>query len=96
MRAQKDLKTRKNGVNKIENQGEFFFKMLQNGQITDFGEKIDQLRGHIISGTKCDRDKPIFPAERRVQSDQAGLQKSTQWDRKMSNMGVLTPPPGPQ
>ncbi len=31
------------GVNKIENQGEKWCKMLQNAQITDFGEKIHQL-----------------------------------------------------
>ncbi len=33
----------KTEVNKIENQGEKWYKMHQNGQIADFGEKIDQL-----------------------------------------------------
>ncbi len=43
MRGQKDLRTMKNGVNRIENQGEYLYKLLQNSQMTDFGEKLDQL-----------------------------------------------------
>ncbi len=43
MRGQKDLRTIKKGVNKIENQGKNLYKMLQNGQMTDFYEKLDQL-----------------------------------------------------
>ncbi len=39
-RGQKDLRTVKKGVNKIEN----WYKMLQNGQMTDFCEKLDQLK----------------------------------------------------
>ncbi len=31
------------GVNKIENQGEKWYKLLQNCQMTDFCEQIDQL-----------------------------------------------------
>ncbi len=31
------------GVNKIENQGEKWYKLLQKCQMTDFCEKIDQL-----------------------------------------------------
>ncbi len=30
-------------VNKIENQGKHWYKMLENGQITDFDETFDQL-----------------------------------------------------
>ncbi len=33
----------KKGVNKIENQGEKWYKLLQKCQMTDFLEKIDQL-----------------------------------------------------
>ncbi len=33
----------KKGVNKIENQGEKWYKFLQKCQMTDFCEKIDQL-----------------------------------------------------
>ncbi len=29
----------KNGVNKIETQGEIWYKSIQNFQMTDFGEK---------------------------------------------------------
>ncbi len=36
MRGQNDLRTVEKGVNKIENQGENWSKMLQNGQMTDF------------------------------------------------------------
>ncbi len=39
MRGQKDLRTVKKGVNKIENQGENWYKMFQNGPVTDFCEK---------------------------------------------------------
>ncbi len=49
----------KNGVNKIENHGENWYKLFQNNQLTD----IPTL-GQIMSGTKCDGDKPIFSAER--------------------------------
>ncbi len=43
MRGQKDLRTVKKGVNKIVNQGENWYKMLQNGQMTDLCETLDQL-----------------------------------------------------
>ncbi len=56
----------KTGVNKIENQGENWYKLHQKCQMTDFCEKIDQFY-HIISGTKCDRDKHILSAKREGQ-----------------------------
>ncbi len=40
--GQKDLRIMKKGVNRIDNQGENWYKMLQNGQMKDFGEKVDQ------------------------------------------------------
>ncbi len=39
MRGQKDLRTMKNGINKIKIQRESWYKMLQNGQMMDFGKK---------------------------------------------------------
>ncbi len=39
--------------------------MLENGQMTDFAETFDQ----IISGTKYDRNKLIYFAERGDQYD---------------------------
>ncbi len=42
IRGQKDLITMKKGVNKIENQGENWYKLLQKFQMTDVCEKIDQ------------------------------------------------------
>ncbi len=42
MMGKKYLITMKKGINKIENQGENWYKLLQNCQMTDFfGEKID-------------------------------------------------------
>ncbi len=54
----------KKGVNKIENQGENWYQLLHQCQMTDFCEKNRPTLGQIISGAKCDRDKPIFSAER--------------------------------
>ncbi len=65
MRGQKDLRIVKKGANKIENQGENWYKMFQNGQITYFCGKMRPTLGQIISGTKCDRDKPIFFCRKR-------------------------------
>ena len=39
MRGQKDLKSNKKGGH----QGENWYKMLQNGQMTDLGETLDQI-----------------------------------------------------
>ncbi len=44
MKGQKDLRTLKKGVSKIENQGKKLSEMLQNGQMTDLGEKLDHLQ----------------------------------------------------
>ncbi len=64
--TQRDLKFCKNDrpkrynnekwVNKIENHGENWYKLLQKCQMIDFCEKRPTL-GQINSGTKCDRDK---------------------------------------
>ncbi len=54
----------KKGVNKIENQGEKWYKLLQKCQMTDVCEKNKPTLGQIFSGTKCDRDKQIFSVER--------------------------------
>ncbi len=44
MSGQKDIRTIKKGrFNKFENQGVNWYKMLENGQMTDFAEKNDQL-----------------------------------------------------
>ncbi len=39
----KRFKNCKKGVNKIESQGENWYKMYKNGQMTDFCEKLDHL-----------------------------------------------------
>ncbi len=62
MWGQKDLKSMKKGVSWIENKG----KLIQNALYllnNTFWWKIRPTLGHSISGTKCDRDKPIFSAE---------------------------------
>ncbi len=51
--------------------------------------KIRPILAWIISGTKCDRDKLIFSAERGVQLDRVGHKKGTQLDRKMSKKGSI-------
>ncbi len=58
------------GVNKIENQRKKWYKMLENGQMTDFAEFVLPNLGHIIYEIKCDRDKLIFSAEKGGQYDQ--------------------------
>ncbi len=67
MRGQKDIITMKKSVNKIENKRDNWYKLLQKCQMTDICEKIYQTLCQIISGTKCNRDKPIFSAEREGQ-----------------------------
>ncbi len=57
----------KKGVNKIENQGKKWYKLLQKSQMTDFCEKNRPYLGQIIAGTKCDRDKETFSTERGAQ-----------------------------
>ncbi len=53
------------GVNKIENQGEKWYKLLQKCQMTDLCKKNRPTLGQIISGTKCDRDKTDFFCRKR-------------------------------
>ncbi len=50
----------KEGVNWIENQGENWYKMLQNCQITCFGKKNKPTLDQIIFRTKCECDKMTF------------------------------------
>ncbi len=61
----------KKGVNSIENQGENWYKMLSLLNNTCWW-KIRPTLDPSISGTKCDRDKPNFSAERGGQSDRDG------------------------
>ncbi len=77
MKGQKDLRSMKKGVSWIENQGENWYKMLNN----TFWWKIRSTLGPSISGTKCDRNKPIFTAERWGQSDYDELKIGTQSDQ---------------
>ncbi len=42
MRGQKDLRTMKKGVKKIEKQGEIWYKMFQTCQMTDLVKKVHQ------------------------------------------------------
>ncbi len=39
----KRFKNNEKWVNKIENQGEIWYKLLKNGKMTDFGETLDHL-----------------------------------------------------
>ncbi len=42
IRGQRDLRTINKGVNKIENQGNNWYKVFGNGQMTDFAENFYQ------------------------------------------------------
>ncbi len=86
MGSQKYLITTKKGVNKIENQGEKWYKLLQKCQMTDFCENIPTL-GQIISGTICDRDKQIFLQKEGVNKIKLGIQKDPMGS-DMSKTGV--------
>ncbi len=57
----KRSKDNKNGLKQIKNQRE------------NFGEKLDPDVGQIISGTKCDRDKPIFFQKKEVTNIKLGI-----------------------
>ncbi len=101
MRGQKDLITMKKGVNKIENEGEKWYKFLQKCQMTDFCEKYTTL-SQIISGTKCDRDKPqkevVNKIELGIKKDQIGSDNVKNGGQQSgsspqsSSMGVPPPP----
>ncbi len=66
MRGQKDLRSMKKKVNWIENQDENLYKILKNLNNTFWWNITPSIS---ISGSKCDRDKPFFSAERGCQSD---------------------------
>ncbi len=42
LRCWKTINKKKRGVNNINNQGQKWYKMLENGYMTDFAEQIDQ------------------------------------------------------
>ncbi len=97
VRDQKDLRRMKKGVDNIENQGEIWYKMLQNGRLTDFGEILPTL-GQIISETKCDRNKLIFfTAEKgAINKIELGINKGLHVIEKCQNgsqsQGSFPPP----
>ncbi len=43
-----------------------WYKMLEIGEMTGFDDFFLPNLGQIISGTKCDRDKPNFSREKGV------------------------------
>ncbi len=88
MRGQKDLKSMKRGVNWIENQEENWYKLLKICWMIHFGKENRPTLGPSISGTKCDRDNPIFSTERGGQSDCVEVYKiGTQLDWKPPKWG---------
>ncbi len=68
LEEKKDLRTIKNGINKIENQGKKWYKIPENGPIVP-------MLSNIISVTKCDRDEPLFSAERGSIRSSLGINK---------------------
>ncbi len=83
MRGQKDLKSMKMRVNWIENQRENWYKILYN----TFWWKIRLTLGPSISGTKCDRDKLIFFAEKGVNQIALRYKIGTQYVWKFQKRG---------
>ncbi len=63
----------KKGVNKIENQGENLYKIATKVLNERFLWKNRPTLGQITSGTKCDRDKPIFLQIERVNKFELGI-----------------------
>ncbi len=61
------------GANWIKSQGDNWYKMLQNGQITDFGVTLNQTLSPIMSGTKSDRDKQFFLQKDEVNKIELGI-----------------------
>ncbi len=51
--------------------------------------------GPSISGTKCDRDNPIFSAEKGGQSDCVEVYNIDPIGLTISKTGVITAEPGP-
>ncbi len=87
MGVQKKLITMKKGLigSKIkEKRIQNALKLYQMAFISDFSELLYHL-GSIISGTICDRDKPIFSAESGSQWDRHKI--GTQLDRTSKKQG---------
>ncbi len=74
MRGQTDFRAMKIGANKIEIKekiGPKYIKMVK------FGSQIRPIEIKFISGSKCDRDKLNFSAERGDQCDRVGCTKGS-------------------
>ncbi len=88
MRGQTDLRTMKKRVNNIENQGENWYKMLQNEpynlviQITDFGEKLHQLQ------VKLSLEINVIEANQFVYAEGKATKKGTKGIRTYQKMRV--------
>ncbi len=61
--------------------------MLQNYQMTDFGEKLGQISVHLSLKLNVIKTN-WFYAKHRGQQNQVVYKISIQWDLKMSKMGV--------
>ncbi len=82
MSGQKDLKSMEKGVNWIENHGENLYKIYLNLLNSTSWWKNRPTLGPNISGTKCDRDKPIFLKNEGVNRIVLRYKKGTQSDWK--------------
>ncbi len=75
MKGKEYLRTMKKGAKKIENQGKNWYKMLQNVQMTDFGDKIDKFKVILSLELKTIETKMFFSAEREDQLDEVEYKK---------------------
>ncbi len=77
----------KKEVNKIENEGENWYKLLQTCQMTDFCEKNRPTLGQIISGTKCDKRNIFFLQKERVSKIELGIKRDPMGLENIKNGG---------
>ncbi len=75
MRSQRDPITMKKGVNKIENEGEKWNRLLQKCQMTDFCETIDQLYVQLCLEQNVIETNRFFLQKERVNKIKWGIKR---------------------
>ncbi len=78
----------KKGVNKIENQGENWYKLLQKCQMTDFCEKIDQLWVELSLKLNVIETNHFFLQKEKVNKMELGIKCGPNGIGKYKKTGV--------
>ncbi len=87
LRSQKDLRSMKKGVNWIENQGENWHKMLENGKIIHFSEFFYQLYIQLSLALNVIETTRFFLQKEGGQSEPDEAYTGTQSDEKYQKRG---------